>query len=116
MKLRSKSAACMAALMAGSGVLHFLQTDAYARIVPHFLPDPRAVVQVSGVAEMICGAMVAFPKTRRIGGLCTAALLIAVFPANIQMALDGGYKGAAFPFNSVGLAWLRLPLQFPLIA
>jgi uncharacterized membrane protein len=42
-------------------------------------------------------------------------LFVIVFPANVQMALDGGVRGAGFPANSARLAWIRLPLQVPLI-
>jgi len=101
--------------MVGAGGLHFALTDGYARIVPHFIPDAELVVRVSGVAEIICGCLVAIPKTRRVGGFATAALLIAVFPANVQMALDGGLKGGGFALGNPAVAWLRLPVQIPLI-
>lgn len=101
--------------MVGAGALHFVLRDGYARIVPHFIPNADLVVRASGVAEIICGCLVAIPKTRRAGGFATAALLIAVFPANVQMALDGGLSGAGFPLGNPVVAWLRLPVQLPLI-
>jgi uncharacterized membrane protein len=59
--------------------------------------------------------MLLAPRTRRIGAYATAILFVAVFPANVQMAIDGGYAEAGFPANNATLAWLRLPLQVPLV-
>ncbi len=88
----------------------------YLRIVPAPLTSWRSeVVIVSGIAEILCALLLLLPRTRRIGAYATAALLVAVFPANVQMALDGGVGDAGFPANSAALAWLRLPLQVPLI-
>ncbi len=105
----------LAALMGGSGVLHFTATAAYARIVPHALPRADAWVQASGAAELAIAALLLHPRTRRRGGMATVALLLVVFPANIQMAIDGGISGAGFPMGSALVAWARLPLQVPLI-
>ena len=84
------------------------------------VPAPLArwrseVVVVSGIAEVGCGVLLLIPRTRRLGARASALLLVAVFPANVQMALDGGDRTASFPANSALLAWLRLPLQAPLI-
>ncbi len=106
----------LAAAMVALGSLHFIATDGYSRIVPHFLPRPRLWVYASGVAEIACGILLAIPRTKKAGAWGVVALLVAVFPANIQMALDGGVKGTSFPMNSPAAAWLRLPLQLPLIA
>jgi uncharacterized membrane protein len=73
------------------------------------------VVTVSGFAEIGCALLLLAPRTRRIGAYATALLFVAVFPANVQMALDGGYADAGFPANNAALAWLRLPLQAPLV-
>jgi uncharacterized membrane protein len=105
----------MAGLMAGSGTLHLVAPGFYRRIVPRILGHADAVVAVSGVCELACAALLLVPATRRLGALATAALLVAVFPANVQMALDGGLDGASFPANNAVAAWLRLPLQVPLV-
>jgi uncharacterized membrane protein len=106
----------LVALLAGSGTLHLVSADPYRRIVPEPLGRWRAeVVLVSGLAELGCALLLALPGTRRIGAYASALLLLAVFPANVQMAIDGGYADAGFPANSALLAWLRLPLQAPLI-
>jgi uncharacterized membrane protein len=112
---RALSALALASLLAGSGTLHLLLPGPYRQIVPHALGHARELVAVSGVAELACAVAVLLPRTRRAGGWATAALFVAVFPANVQMALDGGISGAAFPLNSPVAAWLRLPLQLPLI-
>jgi uncharacterized membrane protein len=102
--------------MAGGGVAHFVVPEAYERIVPRWLGDPRAVVLASGAAEVAAGALLAVPATRRAGAWATVVVLVAVFPANVQMAVDGGIAGAGFPLGSPVAAWLRLPLQVPLVA
>lgn len=117
MNLRSRlSLAGLVALLAGSGFLHFLAPRSYQRIVPAPLVGWRGpIVTISGAAEIACAALLIHPRSRRLGAWAAAALLLAVFPANVQMALDGGYPDAPFPGNSAVGAWLRLPIQAPLI-
>lgn len=105
----------LAALLAVSGTLHFVAPSTYESIVPRMLPARRAIVYGSGVVELCCAAAVLCPRTRRSGAWASAALFVAVFPANVQMALDGGAPGAGFPMGSPVVAWLRLPLQVPLV-
>ncbi|HEX2701149.1 MAG TPA: hypothetical protein VHM89_13190 [Acidimicrobiales bacterium] len=101
--------------MAGSGVYHLVAPEFYERIVPRPLGHARFYVYASGVAELVGAALLAASRTRRAGGLLCAALLVAVFPANVQMALDGGAPGATGLLASPVVAWLRLPLQGPLV-
>ena len=103
------------ALMATSGVMHFVQPRFYKAIVPHALGHEDEVVLISGAAELVCAAAMTFPPTRRLGGWMTALLLLAVFPANVQAALDGGMHLLNPPLNSPAVAWARLPLQLPMI-
>jgi uncharacterized membrane protein len=106
----------LVALVGGSGALHLATPRPYRRIVPAPLAEWRSeLVTVSGYAEIACSLLLLAPRTRRVGAYATALLFVAVFPANVQMALDGGYADAAFPANNAALAWLRLPLQVPLI-
>ncbi len=109
----------LAGLMAGSGVTHFVAPAAYERIVPRWAGDPRRVVMLSGAAEIACGALLSSRRTGRIGGALTAALLVAVFPANVQMALDAGTERQAVQGMPVArfraIALCRLPLQLPLV-
>jgi uncharacterized membrane protein len=101
--------------MVAAGMLHFAIPRSYARIVPRALGHARSLVAVTGVAELVAGALLAVPRTRRAGAWLTFGLLVGVWPANVQMALDGGIAGAAFPLSSAAVAWARVPLQVPLM-
>ena len=81
----------------------------YDRIVPGSLPAPRLWTYGSGVVQLLCAAAVAAPRTRERGALAAAVLFVAVFPANVQMALDADGTAAR------AVAYARLPLQVPLI-
>ncbi len=96
-----------------AGVAHFLKTSSYMQIVPPFLPRPRELVWISGVCEILGGIGMLIKRVRRLAGYGLIALLIAVFPANIYMAVDNvGINGVNV---SHALLWLRLPLQLVLI-
>ncbi|HKP90978.1 MAG TPA: hypothetical protein VJT75_13510 [Thermoleophilaceae bacterium] len=91
-----------------AGVMHFVVPDTYESIVPRALPRRRAIVYASGVAEIAGGAGVMHPRTRRVASLWSVATLVAVFPANVNMALNADrYR---VPGGAVAL-WLRLPVQ-----
>ena len=95
-----------------AGVLHFARPAPYVSIVPPWLPDPELLVALSGVAEVLGGAGLLIPRTRRPAAIGLIALLVAVFPANVQMAIDPSGAGRGVPDP---LLWARLPLQ-PLLA
>ncbi|MEO7836710.1 MAG: hypothetical protein ABIS21_03585 [Acidimicrobiales bacterium] len=101
-----------AAALTFMGVLHFAVPRNFDRIVPGWVPgDPRTWTYLSGLWELGAAALIADRRTRRLGGYVAAATLVAVYPANIQMAIDTP------PTSPVGvLLALRLPLQFPMIA
>lgn len=101
----------LAGVLGVAGTAHFVIADRYQRTIPPALPYPRQLVYASGVAELLCAGGLALGRTRRIAGWATAALFVAVFPANVQMALDS--VGAA-PARQL-IAWGRLPLQIPLV-
>lgn len=105
----------LAGFVTGVAALHFVSPRPFERIVPRALGSPRLWVDISGVAELAAGALLAVPATRRIGGWAVATVLVAVFPANVQMALDGGLEGGPGILGSPVAAWLRLPLQVPLV-
>ena len=96
-----------------AGVMHFLIPRTYEAIVPDSFQAKRAIVYASGVAEIAGGAGVLHPRTRRIAGLWSVATLVAVFPANVKMALQP--ERYPVPGGRVSL-WLRLPVQALLIA
>jgi uncharacterized membrane protein len=103
------------AIVGFSGVLHFAAPAGYRQLVPRTLGHEKEIVAVSGVAELACAAAMTYPKTRRLGGWLTAALLVAVFPANIKAAFEGGMSMLPPPWNSPLVAWARLPFQLPMI-
>jgi uncharacterized membrane protein len=102
-------------LLAGAGGLHFVRPEPFAAIVPPPLGDPAPWVWASGVTELVAAGLLAVDRTRRLGGWVAAVTFVAVFPANVQMALDGGMAGARFPLGDPVVAWLRLPLQAVLV-
>ena len=115
-RTRLASLAGLVALMGGSGVLHMVRPRIYEPLIPPWLAgSEREVIYVSGVAEIVCALLLAVPRTRRVGAWATAGVLVAVFPGNIQMAVDGGVPGAAGPLGSPVVAWARLPIQPVLI-
>ena len=92
--------------------MHFVIPRTYESIVPRYLPRRRARVYASGVAEILGGAGVMHPRTRRLASWWSVATLIAVFPANVNMALNPDrYKVRG---GRVAL-WLRLPVQIPIV-
>ena len=109
--LRRASPYLLAGLLGTSGVMHFVTPGAFASIVPPQLPAPEALVYLSGAAELACAAGLVLPRTRRMAGWATALLLVGVFPANVQMALDAGDHSQAYRLGT----YARLPLQLPLI-
>lgn len=109
----------LAFLMISAGVLHFVAEDFFTQIVPPFLPAPRMLVWISGVAEIVLGAGLIPVATRRWAGYGLVLLFLAVFPANIYMAaseLQLQRMPSWFEQPSPLMLWLRLPLQLVLIA
>ena len=91
------------------GVNHFVMPDAYVAMVPDALPAPLALVYISGVAEILGGLGLLHPATRRLAAWGLIALLVAVFPANLNMALN------ELPLGTTRVPtwalWARLPIQ-----
>lgn len=108
--------AAFALALVAMGVLHLAVPRPFDAIMPRALPRGwrRPLTYLSGVAEIACGVLMALPRTRSLGGRLTVVLLLAVWPANIDAALRGGYPVAG-PIGSATAAWLRVPLQLPLI-
>jgi uncharacterized membrane protein len=92
-----------------AGALHFIDTDAYLRIMPPYIPRHLFMVRLSGICEILGGLGLLIPRTRRAAAWGLVALLLAVFPANIYMATNPVDAGAA----SIApvLRWGRLALQ-----
>lgn len=94
-----------------AGANHFVNPDPYRSMMPVYLPEHGLLVQVSGIFEILGGIGILFPKTRRMAGWGLMALLIAVFPANLNVAVNG------WPGREIEswVLWLRLPLQLALL-
>ena len=97
-----------------AGIMHFVIPRAYESIVPDYLPASRALVYASGVAEIAGGAGVLHTRTRRLASWWSIGTLIAVFPANVHMALHPD-RYRMIPGGRVSLI-ARLPLQALIIA
>ncbi len=95
-----------------AGINHFVNPNFYMRIMPPVLPFPLFLIYLSGVFEIAFGILLLIPKFSRLAAWGIVLLLIAVFPANIYMAMNA----ENFPEFSPLMIYLRLPLQFVLIA
>jgi uncharacterized membrane protein len=101
----------LAALFAVSGIVHLVRPSGYLALIPPFVPAPGAIIALSGIAELVCS--VGLIRRARWAGPTSAALLVAVFPGNAWFAL-ATTDGSRPDWVTLG-AWLRLPLQLPLI-
>lgn len=103
-----------------SGVIHLVRPQVFEPIVPAPLRDhSQELVHASGVVEIACAAGLLIPVTRPVAGLASAALLVGVFPANVQMSIDHARRAQR---KQTQQAWgvfagtlARLPIQWPLI-
>jgi uncharacterized membrane protein len=96
-------------VMIFAGVMHFIKPHWYERIMPPWIPAHTELVYVSGVAEIVGALGTMHPRTRRPAGLFLIATLIAVFPANVHMAINADdFKDV--PGGAAAL-WARLPFQ-----
>jgi uncharacterized membrane protein len=108
-KAQKLSLVVQAVFYAGAGTLHFLKPAMYMKIMPPYIPWHRAMVYLSGAAEILGGLGLLIPPMRRSAALGLVALLIAVFPANLYMATNPMEAGAgALPKWAL---WGRLLLQ-----
>lgn len=109
--LRFVSSILFALLFIAAGANHFRDPEFYEAIMPPYLPWHKALVAISGVAEVVLGIALLIPPLTPYAAWGLILLLIAVFPANIHMALNP----QLFPSIAPVLLWLRLPLQVILI-
>jgi uncharacterized membrane protein len=100
-----------AALFILGGINHFRAPGVYLPMMPPWLPLHLELIYLSGAAELILGVLFLVPRFTRIAGFGLIALLVAIFPANVHMALHPGL----FPRIDPVILWLRLPLQGVLI-
>jgi uncharacterized membrane protein len=95
-----------------AGLYHFVNPALYVRMMPPYLPWHLFLVYLSGFFETALGLLLFVPKYTRLAAWGLIALLVAVFPANVQMAINP----QQFPEIPPVVLWLRLPLQGVLIA
>ena len=103
----------IAAIFFVSGMLHLIRPAMFVSIVPPWLPSPAALVLISGLCEMAGAVGILLPETRVAAGWGLIALLVAVFPANIQMLLNAHSAHSSAIWQASLVA--RLPLQVALI-
>ena len=108
--LDSYGAWIVAAAFTVSGIVHLFDPKEFSPIVPHFLPFSTGLVCASGAAELICAY--GLWRRQRWAGLAAAALLLAIWPANLQAAVTAQNAG---DLSNQVISWIRLPLQIPLI-
>ena len=111
-RLRRIALLALSVFFVVAGVNHFVDPDFYTRIMPPYLPAHLELVYASGVFEILGGIAVLVPGVRVLAGYGLILLLVAVYPANIQMAIDATPPQSGEDWA----AWVRLPLQIPLFA
>jgi uncharacterized membrane protein len=105
-----RPAVALAGLLTFTGTVHLVRPHTFDAALPDWLPGTkRAWALGSGVAELVCGALVALPRTRRLGGWASAGLFVVVFPGNVHMV-----RTAQTPRAQV-VTVARLPFQVPLV-
>ena len=109
--IKTLSIIIMSLFYIGVGTNHIINPNWFVRIIPPILPFKIAIVYISGIFEIILGSLLIFPKTRFIAGWGLIILLLAVYPANIYVALTNGEAMDTTPM----IAWGRLPFQFVFI-
>ncbi len=102
----------LSAFFVVSGANHFVNPDFYVAMMPPYLPAHLALVNVSGVFEVLGGLLVLVPRVRALAGWGVVVLLLAIFPANVHMALSP----ELFPDASAAALYARLPFQALFIA
>lgn len=118
------SAYAAAAFFTGAGVGHFARPDFFEAVVPDWFPDKKLANQVSGAAEIVLGLGMISRKTRPAAAWGLLGLLAAVYPANIDAAVndvdirpddDGRFQ--RYPGEVPDARnWIRLPMQFVMAA
>lgn len=101
----------MAIFYIAAGINHFRSAQFYFKIMPPYLPYSYPLIYISGAIETLLGVLLLFDKTKNVAAWGLIVLLIAVFPANIQMLINYINENN----SRLCVAIVRLPLQLPLI-
>lgn len=108
----SRARAAVGVTFLATGALHFLRPRLYEAMMPRYLPAHRELIYASGAAELAGGAGILHSRTARLAGWWLIATLVAIFPANVEMALHAErFRRIPRP-----LLWVRLPFQGVLVA
>ena len=111
--LRKTAPVAMGGVMAAIGSAHFAIPARMEATIPAFLPCKRQLLFASGVIEVACG--LGLIARRPLAAKIAAVTLLAVWPANLQMALDAGKGKLPGALDSRAALWARVPLQLPMI-
>jgi uncharacterized membrane protein len=114
-RLRRRAPTFLATIFTASGMVHFVRPQSFDALMPRAIPDRhhRNLIYLSGLAELICAA--GLFRRARWAAPASVAVLGAVFPANVQMALDAGSGRNPGAADKPAVAWGRLPLQIPMV-
>jgi uncharacterized membrane protein len=114
-RLRRLAPKALAAAFTTSGIVHLVRPQAFAAIMPRVIPEKHHtnLIYLSGLVELACAF--GLVKRTRWAAPASIGLLAAVFPANVQMALDAGTGRNPGPTDNAVVAWSRLPLQVPMV-
>ena len=114
-RLRASAPTGLAAVFTLTGVLHFVRPGFFDPLMPRAVPARyhRPLIYLSGVAELVCA--VGLVRRTRWASSASTAVLLGVWPANLQMALDAGSGRHEGAMDSAAVAWGRMPLQLPLL-
>ena len=108
----SRDIKILAGVFVTSGLVHLVRPATFEAIMPKFVPAHREVIYASGVLELVCAAGLLHPRTRKLAGWASLAVLLGVYPANFKMAGDAlATDDQRFKAVAIG----RLPLQLPMI-
>src|SRR3712207_2716258 len=107
----------MAGGLATMGVLHLIARPTFEAMIPKWLPgDPAAWNYAATAAELGSAGLLARRSTARAGGIVAFATLAVVWVANLQHVAQGGiYPGRSGVLGSPAVAWVRAPLQVPML-
>ena len=100
-------------LFVSTAVMHVVRPAPFVRIVPPYFPHALALVYLTGIGEFVCGVGLLFTPSRRLAATCLVVLLVAVFPANVNMAL---HPERFRDIATASFFWFRLPLQLVYVA
>jgi uncharacterized membrane protein len=114
-RLRRRAPDVLAVAFTTSGVVHFVRPQVFMPIMPRAIPEAqhKNLIYLSGLAELICA--IGLIRRSRWASAASIAILAAVFPANVQMALDSGSGRNPGGSDKPAVAWGRLPLQIPMV-